>query len=170
MLLRTQMLLAVLASPCVTVMAQNAGNPFGTQGPQTSQASYYYIAKPGELTMQVNLWGDVQKPGRYEIPITTDLIQLISLAGGPTREANLSEVQISRFSRSSAGIQKYQVKVNLADFFKTEEAKLALLHGDAIYIDYETRLNIRDAITIISTAALVTIAISQAIYYTKSTK
>ena len=118
--------------------------------------------------MQVNLWGDVLKPGRYEVPITTDLVQLISLAGGPTRDANLSEVQISRFSKSSAGLQRYQTKINLADLFKSEEAKLALQPGDAIYIDYETRLNIRDAITIISTAALVTIAISQAIYYTKA--
>lgn len=170
MLLRILMLLVVLGSPFVTALAQNVGNPFGTQGPQTSQASYYYVAKPGELTMQVNLWGDVLKPGRYEVPITTDLIQLISLAGGPTRDANLSEVQISRFSRSSAGIQKYQAKINLADFFKTEEAKLALQAGDAIFIDYETRLNIRDAITIISTAALITIAVSQAIYYSKVTK
>jgi len=149
-------------------MAQSSGSLFGPQGPQTSQPSYYYIAKPGELTMQVNLWGDVLKPGRYEVPITTDLVQLISLAGGPTRDANLSEVQISRFSKSSAGLQRYQTKINLADLFKSEEAKLALQPGDAIYIDYETRLNIRDAITIISTAALVTIAISQAIYYTKA--
>jgi len=167
MLLGRLLLLVVLASPCVSALAQNTGNPFGTQSPQTNQASFYYIAKPGELTMQVNLWGDVLKPGRYEVPITTDLIQLISLAGGPTREADLSEVQISRYSRSSAGIQKFQVKVNLADFFKTDEAKLSLQPGDAIYIDYVTRFNFRDALAIISTAALVTIAISQAIYYTK---
>jgi hypothetical protein len=156
-----------LIAMCVTTLAQNTQNPFGNPLQQASQPSYYYIARPGEITMQVNLWGDVLKPGRYEVPISTDLIQLISLAGGPTREADLSEVRISRYAKSAAGLSKYQVKVNLEDFLKTDEAKLPLLNGDAIYVDYVTRFNFRDVITIVSTAALVTIAVSQAINYTK---
>jgi polysaccharide biosynthesis/export protein len=164
---RVMLLVVVLAALCATALAQNTGNPFGTTLTQTSLPSYYYIAKQGEMTMQVNLWGDVLKPGRYEVPINTDLIQLISLAGGPTREADLSEVQISRYSTTSAGLLKRQVKVNLQDFLKTDEAKLVLQPGDAIYVDYVTRLNVRDVFTVITTAALVTAAVAQVVYFTK---
>jgi protein involved in polysaccharide export with SLBB domain len=37
--------------------------------------------------MQVNIWGFVKNPGRYEVPSSTDLIQLISFAGGPVQYA-----------------------------------------------------------------------------------
>jgi len=158
---------AVLAGLCPAALAQNTGNPFTSPPPQASQPSYYYIAKPGELTMQVNLWGDVQKPGRYEVPVNTDLVQLLSLAGGPTREADLSEVVISRISKASPVPVKQQVKVNLEDFFKTDEAKLALQPGDAIYVNYVTRLNIRDVITVVSAVALVTAAVAQVMYISK---
>jgi hypothetical protein len=164
---RFMVLVAILVALSVQTLAQNTGNPFGSPLPQTSAPSYYYVAKPGEMTMQVNLWGDVLKPGRYEVPINTDLIQLISLAGGPTREADLSEVQINRYSKMSAGIYKSQVKVNLADFFKTDEAKLPLQPGDGIYVDYVTRLNFRDVFTVVTTAVLVTSAVAQMIYISK---
>src|SRR5512143_799635 len=79
--------------------AQTTETGVGTATPTQQAASYYYVAKPGELTMQVNIWGDVQRPGRYEISTATDLIQLMSYAGGPTREADLSEVRITRIVR-----------------------------------------------------------------------
>ena len=45
---------------------------------------------------QVNIWGFVQKPGRYEVPSSTGLIQLISFAGGPVQYAKLDEVKLTR--------------------------------------------------------------------------
>lgn len=144
--------------------AQGTESGMGSVLPSASAASYYYVAKPGELTMQVNIWGDVQKPGRYEVASGTDLVQLISYAGGPTREANLGEVRISRFVRTQAGRNKQLVLVNLEDFYKTDEGKLLLQPGDAIFVDYVTRLNARDVFTVITTAALVTAAIAQMIY------
>ncbi|MBM4162658.1 MAG: hypothetical protein FJ217_16365 [Ignavibacteria bacterium] len=51
-------------------------------------------AQPGG---QVNIWGFVQKPGRYEVPSSTDLIQLISYAGGPVQYAKLDEVKLTRW-------------------------------------------------------------------------
>jgi len=161
---RVVLLASVLGGICATTVAQNTGNPFTSPPPQVSQPAYFYIAKPGEITMQINLWGDVEKPGRYEVPINTDLVQLISLAGGPTREANLSEVQISRYSKTSGGVIKQQVTVNLEDFFKTDDAKLALQPGDQIYINFVTRINIRDIFTLVGVAALVVGAAAQLSY------
>lgn len=157
------LLVSVIACLFV-VSAQTTESGMGSILPSASAASYYYVAKPGELTMQVNIWGDVQKPGRYEVASTTDLIQLLSYAGGPTREAKLNEIRLSRFVKGDIGLQKQQFTVNLEDFYKTDDSKLVLQPGDAIYVDYVTRLNLRDVFTVVTTAALVTAAIAQVIY------
>ncbi len=41
------------------------------------------ISKPGEESVLVNLWGDVNAPGRFMVPTGTTLIELISFARGP---------------------------------------------------------------------------------------
>ncbi len=53
-------------------------------------------AEPGYVTISVNLWGDVTTPGRYEVPQDIDLIDLITLAGGPRGFASPVEFRISR--------------------------------------------------------------------------
>ena len=63
----------------------------------------YYLA-PGadnQLLIKVNVWGEVLKPGIVEVPDNTNLLSLISMAGGPTENAKLSKVKIVRnFSES----------------------------------------------------------------------
>ena len=49
--------------------------------------SNFYFAKPNELTIIVNVIGFVQKPGRYEISKSIDLVNLIALAGGAVPDA-----------------------------------------------------------------------------------
>lgn len=41
------------------------------------------ISKPGEESILINLWGDVNAPGRFMVPAGTTLIELISFARGP---------------------------------------------------------------------------------------
>lgn len=64
------------------------------------------ISKPGEESVLINLWGDVNAPGRFMVPTGTTLIELISFARGPasyrTEETTLDwsklrvEVNVSR--------------------------------------------------------------------------
>lgn len=64
------------------------------------------ISKPGEESILVSLWGDVNAPGRFKIPTGSTLIELISFARGPasfrTGETTLDwsklrlEVNVSR--------------------------------------------------------------------------
>ncbi len=66
--------------------------------PQRSVGMDYYLA-PGadnQLLIKVNVWGEVLKPGIVEVPDNTDLLSLISMAGGPTENAKLSRVKIVR--------------------------------------------------------------------------
>ncbi|MBP1648984.1 MAG: hypothetical protein H6Q30_2429, partial [Bacteroidetes bacterium] len=58
--------------------------------------SNYYFAKPNELTIVVNVIGNVTRPGRYEISKSIDLVNLIALAGGATVDGTLSEIKITR--------------------------------------------------------------------------
>ena len=46
--------------------------------------------------MTVNLWGEVPQQGVYVVPTNTDIIQLISFAGGPKERSNLEEVLLYR--------------------------------------------------------------------------
>ena len=126
-----------------------------------SAASYYYVSKPGELTMQVNIWGSVRNPGRYEVPTSTDLIQLVSFAGGPNQGADMSDVRVSRFGSKDGGIARHRVSVNLDDLPDVELAKLTLYPGDTIFIDETGWSTFRDVFTVVTAAAIVTSAIAQ---------
>jgi hypothetical protein len=54
------------------------------------------LAGAEQLKIKTYIWGQVQKPGLYIVPDNTDLLTLISSAGGPTENANLNKVRIIR--------------------------------------------------------------------------
>ena len=58
----------------------------------------YILGDRDEILMNVNVWGYVLRPGQYLVPRHTDLITLISFAGGPREGAALGEVKIIRES------------------------------------------------------------------------
>lgn len=62
-------------------------------GRQTA-SRYIFSASSDALLMTVKIWGEVKQPGLYDIPIGTDLIELISSAGGPTDNAKLSKIKL----------------------------------------------------------------------------
>jgi protein involved in polysaccharide export with SLBB domain len=56
----------------------------------------YQIGPDERLLITVHIWGEVRKPGEYLVPDDTDLLELISKAGGPTEFSNLSNIKITR--------------------------------------------------------------------------
>lgn len=141
--------------------AQVSGGGFAPTLPSASAASYFYVSKPGELTMQVNVWGYVAHPGRYEVATSTDLIQLISYAGGPIPDAKLDEVKVTRFLKRDTGISRGEFFVNLEDLSKVDQAKLVLYPGDTIFMGHTAMVGWRDVFAVISTLAVVTSAVAQ---------
>ncbi len=135
--------------------------------PTASAASYYYIAKPGELTMQVNIWGFVMNPGRYEVASSTDLIQLISFAGGPVQYAKLAEVKLTRFLANDSSGARQEIVLDLEHLEKLNQSSLALRPGDTIFIDHTAWLTVRDVFNVVTTAAIVASAIAQIINVTR---
>jgi len=137
------------------------GGGLGLTG--SSQAAYYLISKSGEITMPINLWGYVKNPGRYEVPISTDLVQLISYAGGPLADADLGSVKITRIIQRDNQIRKVEYTVNLNHLERLDALALSLEAGDTIYIDSLT-FQVRDIVNIITTAAIITGSVASVIY------
>lgn len=61
-----------------------------------NRGAIYYLGEQDELLMRVNIWGFVLRPGQYMVPKDTDLISLISFAGGPREEAKIKKVKVIR--------------------------------------------------------------------------
>ena len=77
----------------------------------------------------INLWGHVQSPGAYEIPVEYGLLELISHAGGPSETSNLDEIKIVR-----AGNEV--IVVNLTHYINTGDEKVLvqLQPGDTVIV------------------------------------
>ncbi|MBI4548198.1 MAG: SLBB domain-containing protein [Ignavibacteriae bacterium] len=146
-----------------SLYAQDLPSGLAPTFPSPSAASYYYIAKPGELTFQVNVWGYVKNPGRYEVPSSTDLIQLISYAGGPSENAKLSEVKITRVVGKDSIPTRSEIVVNLDHLSSIDGESLGLLPGDTIFIDRTSWSTFRDTFTFVTTLGIVATAIAQII-------
>jgi len=141
---------------------------FGVTTPSaTSAASYYFISKPGELTMPVNIWGYVRNPGRYEIPTSTDLVQLISYAGGPIPDADLGEVKITSQVHSDTSVSYNEIVVDVDDLKGVKAGELVLHPGDTIYIDRTGWSAFRDALSIATTVATIATAVTVVIITTQ---
>ena len=59
-------------------------------------SSYFDYSDPTTLNIKVSVWGYVASPGRYNIPIYTTPVDLLSFAGGPMVGADLKDIRIYR--------------------------------------------------------------------------
>lgn len=65
------------------------------------------VAEPGQLADTVNVWGDINSPGRYLIPKGTTLPELISYSFGP---------QTLRSNEAQLDWSKLRVEVNVSEY------------------------------------------------------
>ena len=71
-------------------------NLIGDIRPPQQSAEYIFRSSPRESMISVQLLGAVYKPGIYYVPANTDLLKLITLAGGSTSSGDLSEVLVRK--------------------------------------------------------------------------
>ncbi len=88
---------------------------------RVGEGSKYYLNESNELLIRVNIWGRVGRPGQYYVPAQTDLISLMSLAGGPSPRSRLSDVKVVR--SEDTGAQEV-ITVNVRKYTKTGEKRL----------------------------------------------
>ena len=65
--------------------------------------SLLFIARPSfaQLKVVVHIWGEVRSPGEYTVPAGTNILELISKAGGPTEYANMGKVKLTHPTKQS---------------------------------------------------------------------
>lgn len=95
------------------------------RGPQ------YVYGDDERVKISVNVWGEVERPGSYLVPDDTDLITLLSLAGGPTSTADLRTVELSRFHAQPPGNRTLNLEKVLA---RPEVPPPGLLPGDTVQV------------------------------------
>ncbi len=100
------------------------------------------------------VWGQVRSPGAYSFIASPDILELLSTAGGPTENANLTRVVLIR------AVTQKRVRINLqAMLDKGQVARLA--PGDVVIVPSSPWYYIRDGLVVLTSAAsLVTVILT----------
>lgn len=83
-----------------------------TTRPSATGALYDYSTQ-NTINIKVQLWGYVKYPGVYIVPEGTSINELISLAGGPTEDATLTDIRVIKIKE---GVQTTMLKYDYNDF------------------------------------------------------
>lgn len=154
----------VILSCCVAEAQVNSSSLLSAISDRVTSTNYYY-ARPNELTIIVNVVGFVQRPGRYEIGSTIDLVNLLSLAGGPTPDGTLSKVTITRIAKDGEMIQAKQIHLDLEQFTTVRAEDLLLSPGDIVHVDRTSWSAFRDAFATITTVVSIASTLALIAYY-----
>jgi len=94
----------------------------------------YFTDALGNILMNVNVWGEVFKPGQVVVKENADIAAVLSLVGGPKDSANLKKVRVNRQQPDENGKQTYEI--NLKDYYKkgSRDTFVALKPNDTIIL------------------------------------
>jgi polysaccharide biosynthesis/export protein len=68
----------------------------------SNNGALYDYSDPDGINIKVMIWGYVKFPGQYIIPSASGVNELLSLAGGPTQEANVDDLKLFRINPDSS--------------------------------------------------------------------
>lgn len=145
-----------------TVPAQ--AQEFGRIQETKTNTAYFYYAQPGEATVQVAVWG-VPQPGLYEIPDSTDLDRLLTLAGGipmQTRQEGRKPPRITvRLYRPERSRQDPLLEARIQKILEGEVDAPHLRESDIVVVEtvQPTSFTWQDGLSIVSTAASLTLLV-----------
>ena len=114
-------------------------------------ALFYSASAKGKVLIPVNIWGEVNKTGLHFVPVDTDLVQGLSLAGGPKSSAALDHIKLTR--NVDGKIEEF--KFNLEKGGTPEAYQLKLTSGDTIFVEreyyYENRTYYTSLVAVVAT-------------------
>ena len=149
-------LLLTLVLFSASAFAQIDGGSLGSAA--AGGTTNFRFAEPNELTIIVCLLGEVQRPGRYEISRTINLLDLVALAGGFTPQADPSDVSITRFTQAGTSVQRHEFKLDLQNATRVPENYAVLAQGDFIQVGRQPTLTFDRMLMYITTAAVIVTA------------
>jgi len=102
------------------------------------RAAQYFLGSQDQVLMAVNVWGFVNVPGQYMVPLETDLVSLLSYAGGPREDARIKRIRVVRTSTNNDSSTVIDVDVkHFVDIGDIKENPL-LLPGDTVVVSGTT--------------------------------
>lgn len=118
------------------------------------RGAQYYLGTDDQLLIKVNIWGFVAKPGQYLVPNDTDLISLISFAGGPRDGAKLNRIKLIRDQKLGNSSEKI-IEVDVQKYINKGDEKLIplLMPGDTIIISGSVWYHIGNYLTFVTKVA-----------------
>ena len=118
------------------------------------EGNQYYLGQANELLMRVNVWGRVMHPGQYYVPASTDLVTLISAAGGPESRSRLTDVRVVR---GGSGNTSEVLEVNLKKYLKTGDKRLipSLRPEDTVIVNGSAWQLFTEAMTVTGSVAII---------------
>lgn len=128
------------------------------------QSGYFDLSDPDAVNIKVAVWGFVRYPGKYLVPTYTNLLDLLSFAGGPSNDSHLDDIRLYRTKED--GSQEMLV-FNFNDLLwesklDSKNRKIPLIEaGDILVVPGSPRYYARDLVSMWATilSALVSIAI-----------
>ena len=90
------------------------------------------IIVTGFRTIRVQVLGEVRNPGYYKVSAEDRLLDAIGLAGGPTQDANLAEVTLTRMAGEQAELFRLEVTSYIAEGDMRHNPLLS--DGDVIFV------------------------------------
>ncbi len=124
--------LLLFAAACGTLRAQARSAVGG------GRAAQYYLGTTDQVLMPVNVWGFVNMPGQYMVPLETDLVSLLSWAGGPREDARIKRIRVVR--TLAEGDSSVVIDVDVKSYVDTGNLKEnpILLPGDTVVVSGTT--------------------------------
>lgn len=96
-------------------------------------------------TLQVQVLGEVRSTGYYEIKAGSRLMDVLALAGGPTKTADLGRISLTRYVLDTLGTDRTEVlQVNVNEFISTGSlmSNPLVASGDMIFVPTSGRATI----------------------------
>jgi polysaccharide biosynthesis/export protein len=150
--------LSFIAPSTARAQFDGGGGSSSSGGTTTgSGGSVYSYTEEGGLNINVNIWGFVASPGKYKVASSTTLIQLISMAGGPTDRARLSDIRILHDLTVDSTIVEPVNVFNLEEYTRTADTSLnpTLIENDTIIVPGDALNVFREILAVFRDIALV---------------
>lgn len=107
----------------------------------------YILGEEQQLQIMVYVLGEVDKPGEYLVSDNTNLVELLSKAGGQTEFTNLGSVRITRLktplavrsmgTESLENVEKEIINFDVSEYLKTKNGPPppVLKPGDVVFVN-----------------------------------
>ncbi|MCK4572190.1 SLBB domain-containing protein [candidate division WOR-3 bacterium] len=108
-----------------------------------------------EVLISIQVWGEVRSPGIYQVPTTTNLVEAISFAGGPTSRSDLGRVKLVKAIKG-----KKMMFYDVNAYIKGEKRNPPILDsGDLVYIPQSFTSRVVDFVRFAGIVAAITFTI-----------